>query len=541
MNQFYGTAFIRNHRTWANNTSEDELRNEMLNEVRIGERNVSRRRVRYSIVVGICGLLIGANVWSADESDKSCKNGAIERGRSNWFNKTYNGGKFFKFLENHPDPSKRIKIAFEQVAQTPRNKRFQTWGTINDPDCKANPQGGPDICPDAEATGIVGIRKSIGSDGSPLYAVACASCHAGFDPNRPPKDPNEPSWRNIHPTIGNQYLDSGKIFSANLSESDVRRLMFNAWPKGTVDTTLLFNDSIMNPGTITAFWNLPHRPLFEVGMSELKNRGGQGGEDDVGADLAAIRVYTNIGVCFAECVASRPGQPIDIAQCRQACPDFPPKNEIDDMVAFMRSVRSPKYHGARDFKGDLYARGKDVFKQNCASCHGSDRRILSDDEVNPLVADPYNATNACRALTTNWETGRIWSQFSSDVYKSRVQAGQRGYRNMPLVGIWSTAPFLHNQSIGDWAPATASAKERAESYEKAMWELLSDKRNPKTNVTPIAVGPFPVGTPLTLIFSRDPSTGTVLCSDAVENRGHYFGSTLSDREKRALIHWLKYQ
>lgn len=488
-----------------------------------------------------CSSLCGVQAWGTAETRTPPRDNALERGRLNWFNKTYNGGKFFKFLETHPDPSKRITLGFEQVIRTPRNLRFQTWGTINDPDCKASPNGGPDVCPDPEATGIIGIRKSIGADGKPLYGVACASCHAGFDPNRPPRDPNEPRWSNIHPTIGNQDLDSGKIFSANLSALDVRRLMFHAWPKGTVDTTLLFNDGIMNPGTITAFWNLPHRPLFDVDLSQPKNRGGQGGEDDVGADLAAIRVYTNIGVCFAECVASRPGQPIDIAQCRQACPDFPPQNEIDDMVTFMRSIESPKYRNAREFNARLYFQGKREFKQNCASCHSSDHRILSNDEVNPLVADAFNSTNKCRTLSTNWEAGHIWSQFSSNVYKARVQAGNRGYRTMPLVGIWATAPFLHTQSIGDWAPATASMKERGKSYERAMWELLSDKRTPKINVTPIAVGPFPAGTPLTMIFSRDPGTGAVLCDDVVENRGHYYGSSLDNRQKKALIHWLKFQ
>ncbi len=485
------------------------------------------------------GLFMTTGVWALDNSTTNKQQ--LERGRSNWFNKTYGGGKFFEFLANHPDTSKRIDIAFAKAISTKRSERFQTWGTINDPDCKSNPQGGPDICKDPEATGIIGIRKSVGSLGNTLYGVSCASCHAGFDPTHPPKDPNEPKWSNIHPTIGNQYLDSGKIFSANMSAQDVRRLMLAIWPKGTVDTTLLFNDGIMNPGTITAFWNLPHRPTFDVGMSERKNRGGQGGEDDVGADLAAIRVYTNIGVCFKECVAARPGQAIDLAQCRVACPDFPPQNEIDDMVTFMRSTKSPKYPRELELNVGDYVAGRKVFKQNCASCHGGSPMILSNDEVNPLRADPVNATNACRALSTNWESNRLWSQFSSDVYKNRVLAGDRGYRTMPLAGIWSTPPFLHNQSIGPIAAATASVKERGQIYEAAMQELLSKNRTPKVNVTQVAIGPFPAGTPLAYIFSRNATTGAVLCNDVIENHGHYYGSDLSSEEKRTLIYWLKFQ
>src|SRR5262249_20133832 len=148
-----------------------------------------------------------------------------------------------------------------------------------------------------------GIKKYADPDGTTLFGVTCASCHAGFDPLHPPADPNEPSWENIHPTIGNQYLKSGRIFAAHLAQNDLRQLMFRAWPDGTVDTTLLFSNNIMNPGTITAFWEQPHRPLFDVGLPQPKMRNGQGGEDDVGGDLAALRVYTNIGVCFAECTA----------------------------------------------------------------------------------------------------------------------------------------------------------------------------------------------------------------------------------------------
>lgn len=74
-----------------------------------------------------------------------------------------------------------------------------------------------------------------------------------------------------------------------------------------------------------------------------------------------------------------------------------------------------------------------------------------------------------------------------------------------------------------------------------MWELLSANRVPKVNRIPVPVGPFPAGTPTTIVFSRDPLTGQVLCDDVVENRGHYYGSQLSTFEKTALIYWLQYQ
>jgi len=470
---------------------------------------------------------------------------AYDHGRQVWFDNTYGGEKFFAFLPSHPDPTKRIEIGFRNVVETPRAQRFALWGVINDPDCVADPDGGPDLCPNPTATGVVGMRKFPGPNGTTMYGASCASCHAGFDPNNPPDDPAEPQWDNIHPTIGNQYLKFGAIFSANLAPTDPRRLLFAAWPDGAVDTQLLFSDNIHNPGVVTAFWEWDDRPRFDVGMDEPQLRNGQGGEDDVGPGLAAVRVYTNIGVCFFECTlpAIATNQPINIDQCRNTCPDFPPQQDLDDLGSFLGTFEAPKFPG-RPALPFVAAWGEHVFNRNCRSCHddsGHQKRVMSNDEVNPLVADPANATNACRAKTTMWETGKLWANFSSQVYKDRVAAGNRGYRTMPLGGIWATAPFLHNQSIGGWAPASADPEERAVYYWDAMWELLKPSRTPVINRIPVALGPFPAGYPTTLVFSRDPTTGEVLCDDVVENRGHYYGSGLDDFSKVALIYWLQYR
>ena len=477
-------------------------------------------------------------------ADSSPSKETIEHGKKVWFENSYGGEKFFYFLANHPDASKRITVGFENVVNTPRSQRFETWGAINDPDCHANPSGGADLCSDPGGSGVVGIRKSSAPNGKPIYGISCASCHAGFDPLNPPSNLNEPTWANIHPTIGNQYLKSGKVFAVNLAATDPRRIMFAAWPDGTADTTLIFNDHIMNPGVITAFWNITERPTFDVGLNEKKIRAGQGGEDDLGGDIAAIRVYTNIGVCFSECVASHLDRPINIAQCKKTCSDFPPQKDLDDLVSFLQSIRSPKLPATYFSDIHKFNRGKQIFKVNCASCHsrgGSQKHILSNDEVNPLVLDLTQATHSCRALSTNWEEGHIWAEFSSSAYKKRVAEGLKGYRTMPLSGIWATAPFLHNQSVGEWAAPNASPSQRAKSYENSMEELLSASRPPKINVSPIAIGPFPVGTPLNHIFNRDPSTGKLLCDDTIENRDHSYGSALSDADKKALIYWLKSQ
>ena len=93
-------------------------------------------------------------------------------------------------------------------------------------------------------------------------------CGTGSD--APPVNPNHPTWANIHPTIGNQYLNVGKLFSAHLSPHDPRYQVFQTWTPGTVDTTAIENDHINNPGIITQFFNFPDRPYFDLTQKGLR-------------------------------------------------------------------------------------------------------------------------------------------------------------------------------------------------------------------------------------------------------------------------------
>jgi hypothetical protein len=145
--------------------------------------------------------------------------------------------------------------------------------------------------------------------------------------------------------------------------------------------------------------------------------------------------------------------------------------------------------------------------------------------------------------------GHIWAAFSSDQYKERPTGGPGFYRNMPLVGIWATAPFFHNNRLGH-NNNDPSVPGRIATYEAAMDLLL----NPETRdelgsiqrtdeavqlPTPDGVITLPAGTPVADFASTDPNSGANLCPDAIENKGHYFGAELTEEEKYALTEFLK--
>jgi hypothetical protein len=118
---------------------------------------------------------------------------------------------------------------------------------------------------------------------------------------------------------------------------------------------------------------------------------------------------------------------------------------------------------------------------------------------------------------------------------------------MPLLGVWATAPFLHNNRLGRYT-GDPSIAGRLAAYEEAMRLLLNpDERTPLILRTTdsVALGPdqmLPPGTPVGLFANVDPAQPDVnLRPDLDETEGHTFGAGLSAQEKYALKEWLKTQ
>src|SRR5215831_8344145 len=174
-------------------------------------------------------------------------------------------------------------------------------------------------------------------------------------------------------------------------------------------------------------------------------------------------------------------------------------------------------------------RGKIAFADNCAQCHSSKRpentpsdpelrkgawrqlvlrddflidNYLSDDERYPLSE---LGTNAARAAGTNAMAGHMWGQMSSLGYKQMKEepvalrdhdkdfnpidlynpltgkhdiqftAPKAYYRTPSLVSTWATAPYLHNNSVGEYN-GDPSIAGRMAAYEDGMSKLLWPER-----------------------------------------------------------------
>jgi hypothetical protein len=577
--------------------------------------------------------------------------------------------------------------------------------------------------------------------------MSCGFCHVGPNPEKPPANPEAPQWQNISSTVGAQYFWVDRILAWNADQSSFLFQVLHTARPGSLDTSLVSTDSINNPRTMNAVYNLWPRLAAAklwgretLGADNLANKQfndfvTQGpltqffqppntvwtphvlkdGADSVGALGALNRVYVNIGLFseewlrhFNPIVGGKPVTPFAITTARKNSSYWQATEaQTPDMALFLVKASYPhklaKASGGAAYLNDppeTVQQGKMVFADNCAACHSSkapprpagadpsacigpnyltcfnqywawtqtdafrqqmrqivmaddflDDNFLSNDGRVPVT---LLQTNACSPLATNAIGGNIWDNFSSASYKElpsvgtitvydpftgqprqfQMPAGGRGYTRVPsLVSIWSTAPYLLNNSVGPFDPSP-SVEARMRVFQDSIAQMLWPEKRAKdpvlgdkipgvidrttatswvripTGYLPdvikasrevlnwlvpvfdqkgIEIGPIPAGTPVDLLANFDPlpqstkpgerlahdkavikvvvqllhdlralpqgateeqarqvfaNLGEQLfalnkCPDYVVNRGHYFGTQMSDADKQALIAFLK--
>ena len=130
--------------------------------------------------------------------------------------------------------------------------------------------------------------------------------------------------------------------------------------------------------------------------------------------------------------------------------------------------------------------------------------FLTDNFLSTDVRVPVTLleTNACSPLATNAIGGNIWDNFSSKSYKElpsvgtitvydpftgeprpyTMPAGGRGYtRPASLVSLWSTAPFLQNNTVGKFEESP-SVEARMRSFNDSIEQLLWPEKREKDPV-----------------------------------------------------------
>jgi len=491
-----------------------------------------------------------------------------------------------------------------------------------------------------------------------VVGMACAFCHVGPDPIRPPADPENPKWENLNDFVGAQYLKVWAVFvpknpkTGNDEEESFVWQLIHSNPQGTLDTSFIATDYLNNPGTMNGVYSLGERvkraakavgtkpaqydPMVDYlsgGALNLRNikegidnhslvipRILKQGDDSVGLEGALSRVYTNIGEAWPEWskhfrplvggfgfdsanpLASQTPLPVDTLQ--RTSPEWNWSEERSPALAkYLIKVAQPLLlkdapGGAAYLKAtpEQMSRGKIVFAENCARCHSSKQPPENVDPKSPAGIDWFRqqvqsdpnfftqnflgderrkpvtdiGTNATRAAGTNAMRGHIWDNFSSETYKTlpKVAAfqvsnpfdaakpltvdipggGPGYYRPASLISLWTSAPYLHNNTVGsDFGDPSVPGRMRA--FQEGIERMLMIKprqgiiwRTTKTSYinVPLAyipelrqlienlhpelvdanqnlrIGPIPAGTPINLISNTNLDAGVDLALKRVD-------------------------
>lgn len=256
-------------------------------------------------------------------------------------------------------------------------------------------------------------------------------------------------------------------------------------------------------------------------------------------------------------------------------------------------------HSSKQPAADIAAnpeRAAQWFRESVHRDDFLDSNYLSDDRRYPVTE---LGTNSARALASNALRGHIWEEFSSETYKAlpsagelrglynpldpstpltfKLPAGGRGYYRTPsLVSVWATGPYLHNNSVGLFTK-DPSVHGRVVAFMDGMEKLLWPERRLGLQSIPVTTTPsrvhlysgphmdVPVNTAINVIARVNPTElpslgqrsidflnwtfgnrfllrrllANNLAPDFIEDKGHVYGATLSDQDKRALIEFLR--
>jgi len=249
-------------------------------------------------------------------------------------------------------------------------------------------------------------------------------------------------------------------------------LHFNPLVGGKKITPIRIEDAEKN----SSYWNATVNQTADVALFFLKTakpdslKNAAGGEKYLTADKATIeRGKIAFANYCARCHSSKvPAAPANVNDSDWS--QYWAWTKTDDFKEKMKTIVL-----ADDFLTDNYL--------------STERRI-------PVT---LLQTNACSPLATNALGGNIWDNFSSQTYKNlpsagkmtfynpidaspfeyELPAGGRGYTRVPsLTSLWSTAPFLLNNSVGkfNWE---ASVESRMDAFndaiEKMLWPEKRDK------------------------------------------------------------------
>lgn len=196
---------------------------------------------------------------------------------------------------------------------------------------------------------------------------------------------------------------------------------------------------------------------------------------------------------------------------------------FNDVLAYINSIQAPKY--PQPVNEQLVKEGSGIFAINCSGCHGT--YGAGGKYPNLLVPESIIQTDSA-LFTSNYSNPQFVAWFNKSWFTSGDHPARlvpyRGYIAPPLDGVWITAPYLHNGSVPD-LEAVLNGKQRPRYWQRSFSAPAYNYSTPGWNYQA-----------LTSAGGSEVYNTTL---KGYGNGGHYFGDHLSDKERKAVIEYLK--
>ena len=198
-------------------------------------------------------------------------------------------------------------------------------------------------------------------------------------------------------------------------------------------------------------------------------------------------------------------------------------SHFNHVLAYINSIMPPKF--PKQINKELAIKGKEVFKVNCAACHGS----YGENGKYPNLLIPASIIKTDSLLyVSNYSNPQFVDWFNKSWFTTGDHPAKlvpyRGYIAPPLDGVWITAPYMHNGSVPT-LEAMLNIKSRPTYWKRSFNNPSYNYNNPGWNYE-------------SMVAANDNETyNTTL--PGYGNYGHNFGDKLSGNERSAVIEYLK--
>ena len=201
--------------------------------------------------------------------------------------------------------------------------------------------------------------------------------------------------------------------------------------------------------------------------------------------------------------------------------------QFQAIYKYLQSLAPPKY--PNKINQQLADAGRIAFNANCASCHGQYGKNSCYPERTVLIENLKTDRARHDALSKERFIGyeKSWLSFYGKT-KCRPETG--GYVAPPLHGIWASAPYLHNGSVPTlWhllhpnkRPQLWKRSLDGYDHQKVGLEFVEAKRLPADVKLPAQKRTWFDSR----LFSKS-------------NKGHLYPNKLTEKEKKAVLEYLK--